>query len=311
MNKLFIVCLTALFFLLAPFASADTGSEVLQRVDSDITVLNNLLSEAENQNNPDDISKYLLSRIPTVVMHLEESSSIYDRIISTTSDSGLRATVINIKKDIGSLSADLSRVKNALSNGNAQSYENAFTSYDNHIDSLNNHIEELNSSLGVVDYSWLVFPFLVSIVISVSLFVISRGNPVLPAEQLRNKFEFQLFKTSLWPLVGSGISYIWYVMTPPGGTFYILYGFIGFGYFVFFKGLFFYFSEARSAINLAKSEQEAKLQELISSEEFQQAGFQDQSQDEEMIRDVKCSKCESVNKAEAKFCKKCGKKLSR
>lgn len=310
MKKLLLIIGLILFFSKAPIAFADTGSDVIQRVDTDISVLNNLLSAVENQATAEGVADAFLSGIPSVVQRLEQSSSFYENVIASETDTELRNIVSNINADVETLTADLSTIQNAIYYGDESSYSTALDNYDNHIDSLNGHIEELNGNLGVADYSWLIWPFLLSIVISISLFIMSRGSPVLPAEQLRNQFEFQLFKTSLWPLFGSGITYIWYIMTPPGGTFYVLYGPILVGFFVFFKGLYYYFTEARPAINVAKHEQKAKLQKLISSEEFQQESIKEEVEDiEELSKEKKCDDCGTINNSEAKFCKKCGIKI--
>ena len=222
----------------------------------------------------------LLRDIPTVVAHWTESSSFYESAIFTETDEELKADLVDINNDIKNLSSSLLSVEESIKADDRDAYESAFDQYDKDIESLNSHVQSLNSHSGVADYSWLVWPFLIGLIISAVLFIMSRGNPILPAEQLRNQFEFALFKSSLWPLGGSTISYFWYIMTPPGESFYMLYGLIGIGYFQFFRGLYTYITLARPAINLAKKEEQTKLETLIRSDKFKKESM------EEKVREI-------------------------
>lgn len=272
MKKIFVVFITLFAFLIisAPNVFAATQSELIQRVDSDTKAANALLDDVKSvKDTPEEISQVLLRDIPTLTQHLDESSSYYESVISTETDEQLKTILINIDNDVKGLSTSLHSVEDSINSGDNDAYDNALKQYDTYIDSLNTHIGELNSHYGVADYSWLAWPFWIALIISIVLLIMSRGSPVLPAEQLRNQFEFALFKSSLWPLGGSAISYFWFLGTPPGGTFYILWGPIGIGYFQFFRGLYTYVTLARPAINLAKKEEKAKLDALIRSDKFQ------------------------------------------
>lgn len=316
---LFLFVLSLLVSLLSySVVFADNQSEIIQRVDSDIQVGNNLLSEIEaNQDDPDAVLAVLVRDIPSVTQHWNESSNFYESKISTETDEQLKVILTNINNDIKGLSSSLLTVQDAIEAGDVDAYTSAFEQYDRSIESLNAHIETLNNHFGVADYSWLAWPFWIALVISIVLFIMSRGNPVLPAEQLRNQFEFALFKSSLWPLGGSAISYIWFLMTPPGGTFYVLWGPIGIGYFQFFRGLHSYVTLARPAINIARTEEKGKLEALIRSDKFQKESMEEQVQEIEkrsgIIKiggdesDENTSK-EDIDKENKKYCKDCGTK---
>lgn len=332
-KKIIIFILLITFFLVTGPVFAYTQSEIIQRVDSDINVANELLTDLDAvQNNPEQIPSVLVRDIPTITQHWNESSNFYESEISTETDEQLKTIIININTDIKSLSVDLTSIKSAVMAENNDNYLSSLDRYDKHTESLNSHITDLNNHFGVVDYSWLSWPFWIALVISIVLFFMSRGNPVLPAEQLRNRFEFALFKSSLWPLGGSAISYFWFLLTPPGGTFYVLYGPIGIGYFQFFRGLYSYIMLARPAINLAKKEEKAKLESLIRSDKFQEESMEEQVKEiekrsgiikigkdeaEEKIskknRDTEneknCDGCGIKNKSDSIFCKSCGIKL--
>jgi hypothetical protein len=98
---------------------------------------------------------------------------------------------------------------------------------------------------------------------------------------LRKKYEFELFKSSLWPTIGSAGSYFWYLLTPAGGTFYILYGPIFIGYFQFFRGLYTYITQARPAINLARNEEKSKLEALIHSHKLDVSDIEEHTEKSE------------------------------
>lgn len=328
LKRIFIPILFLSFFLFPSLVHADTQSEIIQRVDSDITVGNNLLSEIEAiQNDPDAGLAVLIRGIPSVTQHWNESSSFYESKIATETDEQLKIILKNINSDIKGLSSSLLSVQDAIEVGDEDVYTSVFEQYDRYIESLNAHIETLNNHFGVADYSWLAWPFWIALIISIVLFIMSRGNPVLPAEQLRNQFEFALFKSSLWPLGGSAISYIWFLMTPPGGTFYVLWGPIGVGYFQFFKGLHSYVTLARPAINIARTEEKGKLEALIRSDKFQKESMEEQVKEiekrsgiikiggDEPEKDAAkenvkyCKDCGTKNTQHANYCKSCGYKF--
>lgn len=277
LKRILITISFFILFLLPKVAYADSQAEIVQRVDSDIQVANDLFSEVEaNQDDADAVLAVLIKGIPLVTKHWNESINFYESKILAETDTQLKVILTNINNDIRGLSSSLLKVQSAIEDGDEGVYTSALEQYDRSIESLNAHIETLNSHFGVADYSWLAWPFWIALIISIVLFIMSRGNPVLPAEQLRNQFEFALFKSSLWPLGGSAISYIWFLMTPPGGTFYVLWGPIGIGYFQFLKGLHSYITLARPAINLARTEEKGKLEALIRSDHFQKESMEEQ-----------------------------------
>jgi hypothetical protein len=282
MKRIITIILPLLLFLQLPtVAFAATQSDIIQRIDSDISIANNLVAEIEAvQEDPESIFTVLLRDIPSVVQHWRESSSFYEATIATETDEELKTNLININTEIKGLISSLELVEASINAEDGDAFDSAFAQYDSHMEALNMHIESLNNHYGGVDYSWLAWPFWAAVIISGILFLMSRGNPVLPAEQLRNQFEFALFKSSLWPLGGSAISYLWYLFTPPGGSFYVLYGPILVGYFQFFRGLFTYYTQVRPALNLAKMEEKSKLEALIRSDRFQKESM------EEKVREI-------------------------
>lgn len=318
LKRILVTISFLILFLLPQSVYAATQSEIIQRVDSDIKVANGLLSQVESvQNDAEAAIKVLLQNIPSVTQHWNESSIFYENKISIETDEQLKTILASVNTSVKGLSSSLLSVQNAIEQGDDEAYTSAFEQYDQYIESLNSQIEPLNNHFGVADYSWLAWPFWIALIISIVLFIMSRGSPVLPAEQLRNQFEFALFKSSLWPLGGSAISYIWFLMTPPGGTFYVLWGPIGIGYFQFLRGLHAYITLARPAINIAKKEEKAKLEALIRSDHFQKESMEEQVKEiEKRSGVIKIGKDDSdkdtskkdADKKDAKYCKDCGTK---
>jgi hypothetical protein len=278
--KKFIVVLITLIFFFNPFvAHAANQSEILKRVDSDIHIANTLLENINSvQDDPQAVLEILLRDIPNVTQHLSESSTYYQFIISIETDVELKTILTNINTDINGISSSLSLVEEAINTDDADAYVSAFDVYDSHVDSLNANVSALNSYFGVADYSWLAWPFWIALIFSIILFIKSRGSSLLPADQLRKKYEFVLFKSSLWPTIGSAISYFWYLLTPAGETFYVLYGLIVIGYFQFFRGLYTYITQASPAINLARNEEKSKLEALIHSNKLDISGIEDHAE---------------------------------
>lgn len=280
--KIRTIVISLLLFVVTIFSFnisvyADTQQDIYSRISSDITAANNFFDRVETSSNPDTI---LNTYLPTLRVQLNASSRYYISLINSEQDAELKSILTKINSAITGMSASLIAVESAVANGDEQALNIAAGNYDSYINDLNSAVKELDNHYGAVDYEpLLAILFWVTLVISATLFIMSRGSPVLPAEQLRNEFEFALFKASLWPFAGAAISYFWLLATPPGGTFYFLWGIIGIGFFQFFRGLYGYLRYSRPAINLAKHEQQKKLETLISSEDFQQESLREKAQE--------------------------------
>jgi hypothetical protein len=269
MRKTIILLAMVLCFVLPKTVFAASSSEIIQRVDADVQASNHFFERVEAVNSDSQaILDVIQAEGPALRNQYDTSSLYYGNLIISESDTDLREILQNLKDSIDGLSGSLARIEMAIEQEDVDEYESALESYDAYLAQMNTAIDAMNNHFGVADYSWLAWPFWFALPISAVLFIKSRGNPILPADQLRKQFEFALFKSSLWPTIGSAVSYFWYLATPPGGTFYILYGPIFVGYFQFLRGLYSYVTTARPAINLAKKEERAKLEELIRSEKF-------------------------------------------
>lgn len=285
--KLKVLLLCSIIFLVIPIRIlAITSTEIYQQIDSDIATINNLSDKIYLTNNQEEVSTIFLQEIPTTRTHYEESSRYYLSLISSETNPTLITTLNNINTSINGLSESLSRIEQAINSSDLNGYTNALNDYDSYIMLFNTAVEELDIYYGATDYSWLAIPFWISLLLSGYLFLISRGSPILPSEQVRNQFEFALFKSSLWPLAGSTISYFWYLLTPPGGTFYILYWLIFIGFIQFIRALYLYLRYSKPAINQAKQEEKQKLQSLLDTESFQKANLKEKAKAIEGLKPI-------------------------
>ena len=287
-KMIIILILFSLFFSSAvPNVQAQDSSEIIKRVSSDIDQLNNLLNRSNQTANGEEVLQILKEEIPRINSHLDESIAYYQKIESETQDSELKSILNRIDTNLAYISSTLKLAEESIYNEDSESFEQAFANYDTYIENLNSAVRDLENQSGIVDYiPILSWSFWISLIISAILFIISRGNPLLPAEKLRNQFESALFKSSLWPFGGSALSYFWGLATPPGESYMIFWWPIVIGYFQFAKGLFNYIKYARPAINLAKIEQQKKLESLLVSDEFQHSNMKEKLEEIEKLKPV-------------------------
>lgn len=319
--KIYKVLFIVLFTLFTPFSTvyAATTEEIYQIVSSDIEAANNYVEQIDAMgNDPEGILAVIQREAPNLENQFYNSAIFYSNAASATDDEELKAILKRLEENVKGLSTSLKTMELAMVDEDPDSFETAANNYDAYMDNFNLAIKDLDSHNGAYDYEpILTFLFWISLIISLVLFIMSRGKETLPAEKLRNEFEFALFKSSLWQFGASAISYFWFLLTPPGGSFYFLWGIIAVGYFQFFRGIYSYIKEARPAIEKAKKLQQAKLDDLLTSDEFKNASYQekiDEISNRKPIIEIgsshkKCPHCHKENTKEANFCKECGKKI--
>lgn len=264
--------LLGLFFLPRVIFALDTeaASKVIQRVDQDITVLNGFIDKLEKV----ESYEQLVSNVDELQAYLITSSTFYETIDGSSNDTELLQLVAEIKASITELHISLSSVKTSMAAGDKDGFESALRNYDQNIDNLNASVQKLNAYIQDNQFNWeplLMWATIISFAISAALLFLSKSRETLPSEQLRNQYEFDLFKASLWPFVGSLGSYVWYLLTPAGGTFYVLTGPIVVGYIQFFRGIATYLMEHRQAIARSKLDDQAQLGKAQNAENISQA----------------------------------------
>lgn len=256
------------FFAPAVFAqNSQDQTSLVQKISEDLTVLNNWVSLAENAEKTEGADQSFYHEISTLISHLNDSQDFYAGLLSDTSlDEATRLEVENIISAERLISTSLSDLKIAIDNSNDAGIDPALNNYQLGIEKFNTAIENLPTYEGGFGNEYSLIMLISSIasgIISITLFVLSRNQAVLPSDQLKKDMWLALFKSSLWPSIGSIASFVWYELTPPGGTFYVLWGPVLFGYFYFIKGIFIYITQLRPQIVLMKNEELAKLKTTI------------------------------------------------
>ncbi len=160
------------------------------------------------------------------------------------------------------LQTSVEEASSAFARNDNDGVTKALNQHDAYTPELNQEIDEMNKLFDLSGSDYTVLYAALTIIfglISVGLFIASRvGDKILESAVLQNKLQFQLFKSSLWPTIGSLISLVWYVNTPPGGTYYVLWGPIAIGGFIFAKQYVGYLGEKKQLHQLRVDEQ-AKL----------------------------------------------------
>src|SRR3989338_3257729 len=95
MRQLFLGLFVFVLILFGSFTSpsiiyADTQAEVIQRVDSDIQLLNTFLDKLESTTDPDILLNLLQSEFNSLQAHLKESSAFYSSTASTETDESVK-----------------------------------------------------------------------------------------------------------------------------------------------------------------------------------------------------------------------------
>jgi len=274
-----------LFFV--PRVLADTFSEVTQKANLDIQKFEDFSNQIDNSGSDSELAQIVITELPLLREHFFASSYYYQAKAASEENQELIRTLSKLSNASSGMANALSQFEDAIDRGDASNLSLINQNLMSAADQYDEAIVELNNIYGVSDYGPLLsFLFWISLLISLFLFFISRGSPHLPAEKLRNEFESALFKSSLWPFGGAAISFFWYNLTPPGGTFYFLWGLIGFGYLQFLRGLYAYLRYARPAINMAKKSQQERLDFLLKSEGFQEESLREKAQQIENLKPV-------------------------
>lgn len=99
--------------------------------------------------------------------------------------------------------------------------------------------------------------------ISFWLFLISIRKGSTELENIKAQAKRDLFKSSLWPTIGAIVTATWYYLTPPGGTYFILWGPVLFGAIAFAKSFLHFVFKIRPQINRdIKEERHQRLENL-------------------------------------------------
>jgi hypothetical protein len=167
----------------------------------------------------------------------------------------------NISSALSIMATSMDTIETSLNTQDEALYSSSIDEYNRGLGIFNTNLEAINETQGVnsqfdPESLYIIATVVAGLISLVTLLQSLFGNRMFTAERLRNSYQKQIFLASLWPLIGSAVTLIWYELTPPGGTYTILWGPVLFGYFAFFRQLYEYFKNQRPGVNQLKKHEE-------------------------------------------------------
>lgn len=283
-----IFFLAILLFLTPSVAFANERIDLYSRVDQDISKIDELNNYTEKTK--DDFNG-IITKLTNYQTYFKESSAIYDNL-TKSSDSKISSVAKESKVNATTLNDSIGQMIDGLNNSDETKYNGSISQTNKAIDGYNKIIIELNE--GATDYGPVyIFAVIFFSIISLILLIKAKIKPQFSSEIAKKECEMELFKSSLWPAIGSIITLVWYKLTPPGGTYYILWGPILIGLFYFIKQSWVYAKEVRPVLRVTI---EAEREEFMKKEQLNE-------------EENYCTSCGSELTISAHFCKNCGSKI--
>ncbi len=244
-----VATILACGLLVAPAAAfAQTTQESLHDIDHTLSAAVTRATFIQ-ANTIDELKLTFASQYPDLETALSHAHTDF----SASGDAAKNATFKKYANQFAQASEDMDKGLRAMksaydANDDAkltsagQAFGDGLNSYQDTADKYNtyvqDHPEESGDSLLHVYLGLLIASALISF--GALAFWLRTGAVVgdTLAQQLR-KLRQQIFIVSLLPLLGSAVTYFWYryTITHNGGTYYVLYGPVIFGFIVFFQQL--------------------------------------------------------------------------
>lgn len=314
--KLIIKYIAIILFLILfviPFrsVSAATSGEIGERISKDTDVITRLLKHFNDLGDTKEDIQAVIEETNSFQSYFIESANYFENLFLKESDESTKILLNKFNINSNQLSVDAKTLLTSIENGDETKITDSYSNlYSHSIDERDKLIEEYNQHFNLVDYgNTFIWLLIITGLISVVLFIWSRGSPILPSEKLNKELKQALFRSSLWPLGGAAITYAGYAYTPSGGEFYILYGPIIFGAYQFIKGLYYYQRYAKPAIILAKKEEQGKLDELLTSDSFKHEDLKKKLDDLKELRYESLEKLKHDESDDLLVCLNCGRKF--
>lgn len=253
--KRFILFILLFCVLLSPASVyAKTPTEVSKQVGED-NAADKLVSEKVDAANSSEVLTVLYSELPTLRQQYERSLVFFKKAeneaVSSQDREALHNCVVSTEKVI----ANIDKTASAIASKDTDAIDTALTEHDVVYKELSDHLEryfKLNE--GFYYGTFLLISSVISVILSLVIFIKTFVLTKTQSEYQRTEKYLKqlLFRSSLWPLIGSIGSYLWYLSTPPGGRYTIFTGLIIAGYAKLALGLYYYFHDARPALKEAK-----------------------------------------------------------
>lgn len=249
MNKLIIFLVAGVVGFLGvinggKLYAEDVSAEVGQRVTDDTTKLDGYWYDFENV--AEDQTEELITDADNLATSLNESAEFYRQKTGDVDSESDKAIFERLEESSSKLSGIMTKVADTIRKGDQTGLDQVLQEYDTEIVAYNQIVDDFNASVGAsFDYEpMLTVLTAVSVLVSAGLLTayMTKNKKTTAAHR---KHMMSLFKTSLVPLVASVVTLVWFYMTPVGGTFYVLWGPVFFGYVVFCKKVYEYYAYER------------------------------------------------------------------
>jgi hypothetical protein len=221
-----------------PTVALASVQTVTERMDRDVVAINGFV-DAINESSDETALDVTISEAEKLVTTLRDSLAFYR---AETQSSELTAFITAEE----SMITAVSDLREAAINQDATGIDEAFVAYDKAVDAIN-AAGEAYASANYVDYR-IIFMVLAGVAVACLAgagFVAFRNQTALRSAEQRMA-EMQLFRSSLVPLAGVAISWIWYELTPEGGTFVVFWGLIAAGFAFFLRDVYVYITRMRA-----------------------------------------------------------------
>jgi len=243
-------------------------------------------------------------KITTYKDYFGQSSKYYQDNLSAVDDS-LRPVLQNAKGADDEISSGLDTMANAVKNSDSSSYDRGLDSYNDGIKKLNDVAKQHDEALGITNpgptYVWLSVIFGL---ISLTLLAKTRLKIVGEFSSSKKVIMLNLFKSSLWPAIGALITTIWYYSTPPGSSYYILWGPMLIG-FIYFAIAIWNYLKIRRPLKIGTKAEYTAWQE----KETKRIEKEEMEAEIPLDKFKYCPFCGFQHEKADKFCTSCGKKL--
>ncbi len=282
-------------------ASSIDSSEITKRISADIDKVN---ETTDYMNGTKDEAGTIVGKLSSYKDYFNASAKYYQDNANNV-DESLKPVLTNAKIADETISSGLGTMVDSFKNGDENTYNRGLENYNSGIEKLNQVAKQHDQALGIYNpgptYIWLSIIFSI---ISFVLFVKSQAKIVGDFSRAKREVMLGLFKSSLWPTIGSLVTTIWYYSTPPGEKYFILWGpmLIGFIYFV------------RALLNYIKIRKPLKISVKAEystwrKEEEKKRIKAEKEAEKPSTNMMYCPYCGFQHEKADKFCSSCGKKL--
>lgn len=245
--------LTTMGLLLIVTSSvAATTDAILQQMDADVALIEEYTAIIDYADSLEGYQE-IQTKSFEVINKMADSANEYQKFSEDPEHTESTAALQQIKGGITAIASSAQLITSAIENQDDIAFEDALTNYNSAIDQYNSGVDAYNASIGAstTDYGPILLTILIVTALLSGILLLRSlvGDKSTKDERIKMTQQRQLFYNSLVPLGAIVVSYIWYVRTPPGGTFVMLWGLLAVGYISFITSAFKYYNQSKVKTN--------------------------------------------------------------